>query len=356
MKLKPRLAARRTTVILLGAVLTGAFLSACSKHEGDNGGSDQAQTDKPPATVSIENGHTVLTLDPATQERLGIEIATLTSTVTRQQMTVPALTLSAEDLATARNSYVEAQAQLQKSRVDQDVASKEYARLKSLYQENQNNISQKSLQSAQGTLLTSGADVEAGEQQLALQESAVRQAWGRVVANWVVDGSPSLQDILAQQKIFVQITVPPTLSIAPPETVSLEIPGTQRTDASFISSFPRTDPRIQGRSFLFIARAQEGLAPGANILAHFPVGKQIKGVILPLSAIVWSDGKAWVFLEPTPGHFVRRPATTDTVTEKGFLATEGFAPGERVVIQGAQDLLSEELQSHGQSGGESDED
>jgi hypothetical protein len=42
--------------------------------------------------------------------------------------------------------------------------------------------------------------------------------------------------------------------------------------------------------------------------------------------------------------------------EKGFFVVEQFSPGQTLVVQGAQALLSEELLLHGQSGGETDVD
>lgn len=354
MKNRLRLATPCRMAILLLFVSMVAFLGACRKPTGDADENREAQAAKAPAQTSTDNGRTVLTLDAPTQKRLEIQIAALASAVTRERVDVPALALSAQDLATSRNSYVGAQGQLQKSRIEEDVADREYARLKSLFDESQN-ISQKSLQSAEGTLMTSQAEVRAAEQQLSLQEAAVRQEWGPVVAQWLVDGSPNLQALFDQNKILVQMTIPPTVKLEPPNAASLEMPGGNRTEVSFVSSFPRTDPRIQGRSFLYIATAQPGLAPGVNLVAHLSVGNQMKGVIVPASAVVWSEGQAWVYEEESSEHFSRHPLTSDVQLENGFFVSRGFSTGDRVVIQGAQDLLSQELLSHGEGGGDSDE-
>jgi hypothetical protein len=53
--------------------------------------------------------------------------------------------------------------------------------------------------------------------------------------------------------------------------------------------------------------------------------------------------------------FTRRPVSTDVPVENGFFVGEGFSPGDKVVISGAQTMLSEEMLLHGQAGGESDE-
>lgn len=351
----PRLVAIGSIGIFIIALLTLTFLGACHNRFDKDDADRQAQAKKGPAQISVENGQTVLTLDTLTQHRLGLEISTLTATLTRAQVTLPAVVLSVQDLATFRNGYVTTQAQLQKSRVEADVARKEYTRLKSLFEQNQN-ISEKSLQSAEGTLQANEADVHAGEQQLNLQESVLRQEWGRVVAKWAVESSPEIQGVFDQREVLAQMTMQSGATFGAPKTISLEIPGGTRTEANLVSTFPRVDPRIQGTSFLYIAPAHLGLTPGVNLLGHLSVGSQMKGLVVPTSAVVWSEGKAWAYQQMASDRFSRRAVSTDAPVEKGFFVTQGFSVGDRVVTQGAQALLSEELLLHGQGGAETDVD
>jgi hypothetical protein len=82
----------------------------------------------------------------------------------------------------------------------------------------------------------------------------------------------------------------------------------------------------------------------------------MKGLIVPTAAVVWSEGKAWVYQQTAADRFARRAVSSDIPVERGFFVAEGFAPGDKLVIQGAQALLSEELLLHGQGGGEADVD
>jgi hypothetical protein len=336
------------------ALLTFSYLGACRIPLDKDDANPQPQAKKGPAQISVENGQTVITLDTPTQNRLGLAIATLTPTLARSQVTLPAVVLSVQDLATFRNNFVVAQAQLQKSKVGADVARKEYARLKTLFEQDRN-ISEKSLQSAEGTLQANQADVQAGEQQLNLQESVVRQEWGNTVAKWAVESSPELQRIFDQHEVLVQMTMPSDEAVAAPKAISLEIPGATRTEARLVSTFPRVDPRIQGRSFLYVAPTHLGLTPGVNLLAHLSVGSPMKGLIMPTSAIVWSEGKAWAYQETASEHFARRAVPTEVPVDGGFFVAQGFSPGDKVVTRGAQSLLSQEMLLHGQVGGDSDE-
>jgi hypothetical protein len=268
MKVKPRQITIGSIGSFIVALLTLTFLGACQNGSDKDDADRQAQAKKGPpqgpAQVSVENGRTVLTLDTPTQIRLGLEVGTLTATVTRTQVTSPAVVLPVQDLAAFRNSYIGTQTQLQKLHVELDVTRKEYTRLKALFEQD-HNVSEKSLQSAGGALKTNEADERAGEQQLNLQESMVRQEWGGVASKWALEDSTEFQRILDQRDVFVQVTMQADATFGVPKTISLEIPGTTRIGSRFVSPFPRVDPRIQGRSFLYVAPAHLGLTPGVNL-------------------------------------------------------------------------------------------
>jgi hypothetical protein len=76
-----------------------------------------------------------------------------------------------------------------------------------------------------------------------------------------------------------------------------------------------------------------------------PGGNQKSGVVVPYSAVVWIYGKAWIYIRKDAVHFVRREVPVDHPSEGGWFSTERFSPGDRVTVQGAQLLLSEEFRS-----------
>ena len=353
MQSQSTLTKRRSIGIIIVVLLTLTWLEGCKTRFDRDDVDRQAQATNGPAQISTESGQMVLILDSLAQNRLGLEFATLAASVTRAQATVPAAVLSVQDLTSSRNNFIAEQAQFQKADVAAGVARKEQARLKALFEQNQN-ISEKSLQSAKATVETNEADVRAAEQQLALHESIARQEWGNIVAKWAREGAPELQRLLDQSEVLVQMTMPSSFTYGAPKSISLEIPGRARTEAHLVSGFPRVDPRIQGRSFLYVTDSRPGLAPGINLLAHLSVGSARKGLIVPTAAVVWSEGKAWVYLQTAANRFTRRAVPTDIPVENGFFVTEHLSPGDALVILGAQALLSEELLLHGQSGGEAD--
>jgi multidrug efflux system membrane fusion protein len=345
--------------ILIAALVVLTCLGACQNRfdkddEEKKPASATSPVTPPPAKISFENGQAILTLDQQTQNRMGIESAILTAAVTRPQVAVPAVVLSVQELATFRNGYIATQSQIEKDRIDTEVARKEYSRLKILF-DNKQNISEKALQSAEGSLRTLEADERTAEQQVNLQASMSEQQWGNVVAKWAMDGSPEFERILGMREILLQVTLPFEQSYSAPRTISVEIPGRTRSEATLISPFPRIDARIQGRSFLYAATAQADFTPGVNLVAHLAVGNPMRGVIIPASAVVWSEGKAWTYLQTAANQFSRREIATDIPVDNGYLVSAGFSAGSKVVRRGAQSLFSEESVLQGYGGGASDE-
>lgn len=323
--------------------LAAAVVNGCNAHADQDKESPAA---KAPASVGVENGRVTVTLDAESQTRLGIQTVALSASSVRLQVSAPAVVLSVQDLASLRNAYVMAQAQLEKARAKREVAEKEYQRLKNLYQDDQN-ASAKAMESAQGTLQGDKADENAAQEQLGLQAAVVRQQWGAAVAKWMESDAAALEQVLSQQRMLVQITLPQDDTASAPAAISLEVFG-RRVPAKAVSAFPHVDPRIQGAAYLYVTSAGPGVVPGMNLIAHFATGKRRRGVVVPESAVVWSEAQAWIYVQAGANQFARVGVVTDTPVEKGFLVTEGLASGERVVVRGAQALLSEELLLPGQ--------
>ena len=326
------------------AVILARVVAPARKAAADQDEDDEAEAIKAPSRVSIQNGQTVLTLDTRTQSQVGIAVTPLKALTTREQVTAPATVLSGQELVSARTNYVAAKANLEKVRANTEVAQQEYDRLKTLFQDQQN-ASQKELQTAQGVLRSDQADADAAKQDLSLQEAALQQSWGNVVAQWVVNDARALGRVLSQRDFLVQVTLPAGVVSGAPRAISLEITGLAHVEANLISPFPRVDPRIQGVSLLYITHDHLGLAPGINLVAHMPTGRAMRGVLIPQSAIVWWQGNAWVYQRTVPGRFVRRLVPTDTPLANGLFVSTGFSPGDQIVVRGAQMLLSEEFRS-----------
>lgn len=351
---------KRTSYLLLAASL-GLATAAALMHASAGPLTDppfqqkerQAETGGLP--VSSFPARRVVTVSPGAQARVGLRVIALRAVKARRRITAPAVVLSAESLAASRNAYVVAQAKLEKARVSLSVAQAEYARVKKLYQDDRN-VSQKTFQAAQAALRSDRIDVHATQLELDLQAAIVRQSWGPVVAKWVENPSSALAEVLQQNVFLVQVSLPPGDFFPSPSAVRLSLPGGETRRAKFVSSLPRVDPRVQGTSLLYRTPARAGLAPGVTLVAHLPIGRLVRGIVMPAAAVVWSQGKAWAYVQTDRTHFVRRALGATFAFDGGFFLSRGFSAGEDIVVAGAETLLSEELSPTGspQAAGGSD--
>ncbi len=110
---------------------------------------------------------------------------------------------------------------------------------------------------------------------------------------------------------------------------------------------PAADPTTRGETFLFrVEPSGFPLRPGAPVTVYLSsAGRARPGAVIPRAAIVRSEGKAWAYVQVGDQGFTRREVTLDAPTETGWFMSSGFKVGDRVVVDGAQTLLSEELKS-----------
>ena len=132
---------------------------------------------------------------------------------------------------------------------------------------------------------------------------------------------------------------PPQLSLAP-------LGGGTRLTARLEGPAPEADPLTGGPTYLYRLTGGGLLRPGAILIAFLPDSRAATGGIeVPGSAVVQWEALAWVYVERAPGRFVRVRVPTDRPLPGGWRVTEGLMPGDRVVVRGAGQLLSEEFRA-----------
>jgi hypothetical protein len=296
-----------------------------------------------------------VTLDPDAVKDMGLAVTTLKAVRHAPQLETTAVVLSPQGLAALSATYVADTGKLAMARANLAVARNEYQRLNVLYHEDQT-TSLKALQAARGTLESSRAQTNAAQLQLRLDALAVDQQWGPVLGKWLVARSPEFQRILAQREWLVELTLGASAAHLLPQTAHLTTPSGSQVSAHLISSFPQTNPVIQGLNFLYVIPAEPGFAPGLNLAAEIPAGAPQSGVVIPSTAIVWSTGEAWAYKETAPGHFERLLVSTQAPVTGGWFVSAGFAPGDRIVTRAAEELFSAETQPTSGGGGDEGDD
>jgi hypothetical protein len=330
-----------SVMIIVVAVLVGAFLRGRQEAASE---AEQENPPEAPSRVGAENGQTFITLDASTQSRNGIETRGLAATTQRQESRANAVVLSAQNLAEMRASYLSAAAQVEKAKAALDVSQGAYARVKQLYDDNQN-ASAKAVQEAEGAQRSDQTSFRAATEALQLNETQVRQMWGDVISQWLIAGSPAFDRILARKDLLLQVSFLSGAVAVPPETAAIQSPSGKIQRAEFVSAYSSVDPRIQSASFLYLTPSTSEFVPGMTLVALLPTGPLARGGVVPAHAVVWWQGKAWAYVQIAPERFARREVSTDTPVSNGWFVSSRFSPGEKVVIQGAQQLLSEEFRS-----------
>jgi biotin carboxyl carrier protein len=136
---------------------------------------------------------------------------------------------------------------------------------------------------------------------------------------------------------------------APPSRIVVrEDAGGARHGASYLGPASDADPLTHRPAELYrVAESWPSARPGLLVVAEVPNGSAaLKGVFVPAQAVVQWDGLTWAWLLRGPGRFTRVRVPDDHPLPGGWLVTSGLAPGDSIVVAGAQQLLSEEFRAH----------
>lgn len=349
MKLKPwqkfgMAAAIGTALIIL---LVWAFIHGRRELASEQ---QEEQAIKASAQVSVKGGEIMITLPKESQIMGGLTVVTLKPARYRKQLKAYGTILNLQNLVDLQSRFAAAQGRVQETQAISKVSRQELARLQVLHKDNRN-ISDKALQAAAGKWRADRARAEAAQIALNTLKGVVQQNWGKVISAWIVGSSSKMARLARRQDLLLRITLPLGRSIpAAPATIQVQVPGGAFISARLISAAPATDPRIQGLSYFYLTPAEHGLLSGMNLMAYLPVGPRAPGVLIPSAAVVWSHGKAWIYIQKNGTSFVRQEISVKAPVEGGWFEKTRPSPGEKIVTRGAQLLLSEEFRAQIQMG------
>ncbi len=303
-----------------------------------------------------QSGYTV-TVSEEDQKTGGIITMALKQGLYHEQTAAYGEILAPEGLSELYKSYISAISGVEKAKAQLTASGQEYARLKILNESNKN-ISDKELQAAAQRFAADQAEEAAASGILQTAKNAITLKWGPTIAGWVFEYKKPLKQVIETKDVLVQITVPPSLTLKGiPERIRITTPTGAAVSADFVSRATSTNPALQGLSFIYIASTHNGsLVPGMNVTAQMPSAVVQKGFFIPASAVVWLQDKAWVCVKKSATGFSRVEVPTTTPVSNGYFVSDIFAPGDRIVTQGAQALLSAESTPKTSGGGGEGED
>ena len=325
-------------LIVLAATAGWLFGSGKSTPQAQQTAPQPAAT----APVALVNGVTVVTMDAATQIQNGIRADSLASAENLTEITAYGTVLDLQPLIDLRTRYAAGLADADTASAALAASRQEYQRSQVLYQDNQN-VSLKSYQAAQAAYRSDQARTQATALKLQNIQAEMRQQFGATLTHWALSTrSPEFARLLNRQEVLLRITVPLDVVTVAPARIKIDANDKRRLPAQLVSSSPQSDPVIQGNAFIY--RAATALAGGTRIAAYLPTTKQAaQGIVIPADAIVWYGGQPWAYVQMNAKQFGRYPVAQQSPMQGGFFVTEGFKAEQRVVVSGAQLLLSEEL-------------
>ena len=296
--------------------------------------------------VAAKDGAALVRISRQAQEASGIAAAPLQKHVLESETRWYGSVVNLQPLLELRLRYLAA---LQEANVVRPALSRskaEYQRVRALYRDDRN-ASERALQSAEAEWKADQARLDATSGQAANVRALMRQQWGEVLSAWAVDEqSAQFARFMSQQEVLVQVVA--AYDQAPPRkdlSFKLAAVGAERSvaDAAFVSPSAQADPLISGRSWYFRAAAANFGAGTRVVVTSTSRPDQKTGVMVPATAVVWHAGKAWIYVQQEADEFVRRELSTQDPVSDGWFAASGLAARDKVVVSGAQLLLSEEF-------------
>lgn len=286
------------------------------------------------APASGDSG--LLSVDADTRTRMGLVVRPVAATHAVEDIRGEAHVLDASIL-------LQQESERTLARLAHGASRREWERLKILFTQGQN---------------ASARAYEAGEAAEKRDAALALGAETRLLAGWGGDlaGRSDLPDLVRRLARFeaalVRMEFPPgSGQIGPSASVTIATFADPevRIPVEWIGPAPSTDPLTQGRAFLGLV-STPGFVPGTALIVRAAGAVPREGVFVPSSAVVRQDGDAFVFGDVDGVHFARLPVRLGLPLPGGWLVTEGLTNDQRVVVTGAQSLLSAELKP--QEGGE----
>jgi hypothetical protein len=310
-------------IFALAAIFSIAALSGCSKSTSDKPADAPEKAD-----AQNEPG---VKLDAETQERIGLKMKTPAPMQWLPQMRAVgrvvdplAFTAEAADYETARAQVVASNGELGRT---QKLAE-------------QNNVSPRALETAQSA---------AARDSLALQSARAKFTadWGVQFAaqtNLVGYAQRLQTDDIALVKLSLPSgTFPNPLPVA--ATIYFFNDETSSIAANFADDLG-IDPATQVQTLLFSVNKK--MPPSAAVTGLLKTSDEpVGGVVVPSSAVLRHEGKGWVYVQTETNQFVRTEISLDRLTDNGWFVSENLSATNRIVVTGAQAVLSAELSGGG---------
>jgi multidrug efflux pump subunit AcrA (membrane-fusion protein) len=328
--------------------LPALVMVGCSKPGGDPDDKPAGVQEKAPAETKPG-----VTVDAETQTRIGLKIETPAPAQWEPEMKAYGQVLDPSPL-------VDLTMDLNRAEIALDSSSVELARAKQL--KAGNNISAKAYHDAETTYSQNLSDAQTAR-------FKIQTAWGRKIAEMTgpvevpADAERKRDKFLEGLRdatVLIRVDLPPGDRMENQgQTIRIVSLGgnTAPVSATCFDLLPALDAQTQQQGVLFTADqpATNRLIPGETVTAFIKTpGEPVSGVVVPASAVLRHEGKAWVYVQTETNQFVRAEVPLDRQMDGGWFVSENLSATNHIVTTGAQTVLSAELSGGAFTTGERD--
>jgi hypothetical protein len=307
--------------------------SGCTQKSAEKPAEGGAEKKEESRVSHGTNGETMVKVSADTQKLMGLQTAALAPSQLNPDIKAYGRVLDTSPLASLVADLTSANAAGAASQAELD-------RLKTLTA--QNNASARSLQAAEAAAARDQSQAEGIRLKLI-------GTWGSTIAQRQ-DLATFVRSLGSLESALVQLNLSPDHALTqPPASARIVMLSneTRLLEAQSLGPAPAVDPQAQGQGFLFLVSPNPmRLTPGAAVTGFIDgPGEKQSGVTVPAQALVRYNGTAWVYLQIGDETFQRTEAKLERPLADGWFVREGLKPEAKVVITGAQQLLSEELKT-----------
>ena len=272
------------------------------------------------------------------------------------------------DRVTLTNQLAAARSDASSAAAAEEAARAAYGRARVLNADAKN-VSDRVVEEARSKFETERARLEAARETVRTIESSLQSGGPAGSTPLVLQSQGTVVEIMAQpgesveagtpllrvsrlDRLVARIDLPIGETLPSGAAIARIVPAGQEhqpMEAERIATAAVVDQKAPGQAFLFRLRESRfGLRPGLAVTAYLPTGAAKRaGVTVPTAAVVRLSGKAYVYVQSAAEQFTRKEIRTGTPVASGYFIGNQLPPGTRIVVAGAQTLLSEEFKPEG---------
>jgi len=275
------------------------------------------------------NGETTIVFDTGTQERIGLKTENPVAMQWQPEVKGFGSVIDPATLAAAV-------ADLESARTVAEASDREYDRMMTLA--GQNNASVRALEAARATATHDQLGFESTRAKFALD-------WG----NWLADQTnlaTLVQQLSGGDATLVRVDLPAGQLLPSPPASARIVAMTDETtsvNGGLFSATAGMNPATQSQSFFYLTKGQPLMA-GAAVTGFLKMsGVPLTGVVVPSGAVLRYEGRGWIYVQTGMNDFTRTEISLDHPAGNGWFVSRSLTITNRLVVRGAQTVLSAEL-------------